>query len=78
MSIEKAITAGLTGEKISRTITGTSEVSAGRTVVSTVAGAALGAGATVATAALVAGAAPLVVPVAVAAGAVSFIRSLWD
>ena len=36
MSIEKAITAGLAGEKLSRTIIGTSEVSVGHSAVATI------------------------------------------
>jgi len=87
MSLEKAVALGLVGEKLSRTITGTAEVSAGRSAVATGTGAVLGAistgaltiGATaVGASALAAAAAPLVVPVAVAAGAVSFVRSLFD
>lgn len=87
MSLDKAITCGLAGEQLSRTITGTSQVSAGRTAVATGSGALLGgvaAGSVVVGAsavgatALAAAAAPVVVPVAVAAGAVSFIRSLFD
>jgi hypothetical protein len=87
MSLEKAVTFGLAGEKLSRTITGTSDVSVGRSAVATGAGATLGAigtgslvvGATVAGASsLAAIAAPLVVPVAVGAGVVSLIRSLFD
>ena len=71
MGIPQAISAGLTGEKISRAITGTSEVSAGRSAVATGAGAlvggaatgavVVGAGAVGATAIAVA-AAPLVIP----------------
>ncbi|PAT36468.1 hypothetical protein [Vandammella animalimorsus] len=87
MAIEKAVFIGLAGEKLSRTITGTKEVSAGRSVVAAGSGALLGATATgsvvVAASAIGAGAlataaAPVVVPVAAVAGAVSFIRSLWD
>ncbi|MDO4723854.1 MAG: hypothetical protein Q4A97_03720 [Comamonadaceae bacterium] len=87
MSIEKAVYLGLAGEQLSRTITGTKEVSAGRSVIAAGSGALLGAtatGAVVVTAsaigagALAAAAAPVVVPVTAVAGAVSFIRSLWD
>lgn len=87
MSIQQSIYAGLAGEKLSRTITGTNDVSAGRSVVATGSGAlvgglttgavAIGASA-VGVSALATVAAPLVIPVALAAGAVSFIRSLWD
>ena len=87
MSHTQAITAGLAGEKLSRVITGSDEVSAGRSAVATVSGAALGAagvgavavGATaVGATALAAAAAPVVVPVAVVAGAVSLVRSWFD
>ena len=40
--IDKALPAGLAGEKLSRTITGTSEVSAGRSAIATGSGAGLG------------------------------------
>lgn len=87
MTIAQAVTAGLAGEKLSRVITGTDEVSAGHTVVATGSGALLGGAATgaVATGAAAAGftalataAAPVVIPVAVVSGAVALIRSLWD
>ena len=87
MAIHQAIATGLAGEKLSRTITGTSDVSAGRSVVATGAGALLGATAagTVAAGATALGvttlataAAPVVVPLAIASGAVALIRSLWD
>ena len=86
MTIEKAITAGLAGEKRSRAITGTSEVSAGRSAVATVSGATI---AGVTTSAVVVGAeavgltvlataaAPVVVPVALVAGGIAFIASLF-
>lgn len=87
MTIDKAVITGLAGEKLSRTITGTDEVSAGRCAVATGAGAALGAVAagtvTVAASAvgftaLAAATAPVTVPLAVASGAIALIRSLWD
>jgi hypothetical protein len=87
MTIHKAITPGLAGEKLSRVLTGTSEVSVGRSTIATGAGAVLGGVATGAVAAgatavgftaLAAAAAPVVVPVAVVSGAVALIRSLWD
>ena len=43
MSIPQAIAAGTAGDKLSRVITGTDEVSAGRSAIATGAGAALGA-----------------------------------
>jgi len=87
MTIIQAVAAGLAGEKLSRTITGTSEVSAGRSTVATGAGALLGGAATGAVAvgasavgftALATAAAPIAIPVAVVSGAVALIRSLWD
>lgn len=87
MSFIVAIKSGLDGEKLSRTITGTSEVSAGRSAVATGAGAALGAVATgslvvgasaVGATALAAAAAPVVVPVAVVSGLVGFVASWFD
>ena len=87
MTIFQAVTAGLAGEKLSRTITGTSEVSAGRSAVATGTGALLGGVATGAVAvgasavgltALAAAAAPIAIPVALASGTIAFIRSLWD
>jgi hypothetical protein len=87
MTIEKAIFTGLAGEKLSREITGTSEVSAGRSTVAAGTGAVLGAAATGAVAvgasavgltALAAAAAPVVVPVALFSAGVAFIRSWWD
>jgi hypothetical protein len=87
MTIHKAIIAGLAGEKLSREITGTSAVSAGRSMVAAGTGALLGGAATGAVAvgasavgftAMAAASAPVVVPVAVVSGAVALIRSLWD
>ena len=87
MTIAQAVTAGLAGEKLSRTITGTSKVSVGRSAVAAGSGALLGGmttgavtvGATaVGLTALAASSAPIVVPVAVVSGAVAFIRSFWD
>ena len=87
MAFFQAVTTGLAGEKLSRTITGTSEVSAGRSLVATGSGALIGgvatgsvvvAASTVGLTALVATTAPLVIPVAVVAGVFSLVRSLWD
>lgn len=87
MIFPQAITAGLAGEQLSRRITGTDEVSAGRSAVATGAGAIIGgaAAAGLGTAATAAGltaaatiAAPVVLPVAIVSGAVALIRSLWD
>lgn len=87
MTIPQAIAAGLAGESLSRTITGTHEVSAGRSAVAAGTGAILGATATgavvvgataVGATALAAVAAPVVVPVAVISGAIALGRSLLD
>lgn len=87
MAIHKAIVTGLAGENLSRKITGTSEVSAGRSTVAAGTGALLGGAATGAVAvgasavgasALAAAAAPVVIPVALVSGTVALIRSLWD
>jgi hypothetical protein len=78
MTIPQAIALGVSGNELSKKITGTSEVSAGRSAVATGTGAALGAAA--AGTLVVAGfvSAPVTVPLAVAAGAVSLIASLFD
>ena len=82
MTITRAISAGMTGNKISKAITGTDEVSAGRTVVATGAGAACGAVTggvvTVSAAALGIAAAPVTVPLAVASAIVAGFVSLFD
>ena len=79
MTIAQAVTAGLAGEKLSRTITGTDEVSAGRTAVATGSGALLGGVATGAVAVgLGVAAAPVVIPVAVVSGLIAGIRSFWE
>ena len=79
MTIAQAVTAGLAGEKLSRTLTGTDEVSAGRTAVATGSGALLGGVATGAVAVgLGVAAAPVVIPVAVVSGLIAGIRSLWE
>lgn len=75
MSIFKAVNCGVSGNELSKQITGTSEVSTGRSVVATGAGSALGA---VASGALVVtgfATAPVTVPLVVASGLVSFIAS---
>lgn len=83
MAIEKALSCGLAGDKISKQITGTSEVSVGRTTVATGAGVVTGA---VAAGVLEVGlasigfaaAAPITVPLAVASGAIACVASLFD
>ena len=87
MTIPQALTTGLAGEKLSRAITGTDEISVGRSIVATGSGYVLGGVAAGSIAvgasaagftALAAAAAPVVVPVAVVSGAIALIRSLWD
>jgi hypothetical protein len=82
MSIEKAVGAGILGNELSKKITGTSEVSAGRSFVAAGAGAATGAvaGGTVAVAAAALGAAsaPITVPIVVGSALVSLVASFWD
>ena len=87
MTIFQAVNAGLTGEKLSRTITGTDEVSVGRTAIASGAGAALGTvsvgtvtvvASTVGATALATAAAPVVVPVAIVAGGIGFLCSLFE
>ena len=82
MSIPQAIGLGVTGNELSKKITGTSDVSPARTAVATGTGVALGAAA--AGSLVVVGgvvgiaAAPIAIPLAVASGAISFIASLFD
>lgn len=76
MSIAKALGLGMLGNEMSKEISGTCEVSVGRSAVATGAGVALGAAASGAlVVAGAAAAAPVVVPLAVASGFVSFIAS---
>ena len=87
MSSPQAIAAGTAGDKLSRVITGTDEVSGGRSAIATGAGAALGAagvgalsvgaGAVGATA-LAAAAAPVLVPAAIVAGGIGLLCSLFE
>lgn len=85
--IDKALPAGLAGEKLSRTIAGTSEVSAGRSAIAAGSGTGLGylaaGGAVVGLqavglTAVATVAAPAIVTVAVLAGAIALVRSLFD
>lgn len=82
MSVYKCVGLGLRGNELSKTITGTSEVSAGRTVVAAGSGAALGGAAagavTVGAAAMGVAAAPVTVPLAVGSAVVAGICSLFD
>ena len=78
MTINKALSCGVAGNELSKSITGTSEVSASRTVVATGSGAAVGA--LVSTSAIVAlgVTAPVSVPLTVASGVIAGIASLFD
>ena len=82
MTIDKAIRLGVAGNEFSKQITGSSEVSAGRTAVATatggVAGAAAAGAITVGATAIGVAAAPVVIPFAVACAGVSFVASLFD
>jgi hypothetical protein len=77
MSIEKAVGLGMAGNEISKRITGTSEVSPGRSAIAAVAGTALGAAATRALVITGVVAAPVTIPLAVASGIVSLVASWW-
>jgi hypothetical protein len=85
--LDKAIPAGVAGDKLSRTVTGTDQVSVGRSVVAVGSGGLLGAAATGAIAvgasavgatALAAAAAPVVIPVALASAAIAGLCSLFE
>jgi len=85
--IDKALPAGLAGEKLSRSITGTSEVSMARSTIATSTGAGLGYLAATGTAigleaiglsAVASVAAPVVLPITVLAGGIALVRSLFD
>ncbi|MDT0602540.1 hypothetical protein [Thalassotalea castellviae] len=79
MTTEKAITCGLAGNEISKSITGSSDVTASRTVVAASSGAVLGACASgAATVALGLASTPVTIPLVVASGLVAGIASLFD
>ncbi|MEG3755221.1 hypothetical protein [Psychromonas arctica] len=82
MSINKAVSIGLAGNELSKTITGSNEVSAGRTAVATGSGAMLGgvAGGGIAIGATAFGvaASPIVVPLAVGGAICAGVASLFD
>lgn len=81
MAIPQAVAIGLAGNEISKKITGTKEVSAGRTTVAVGSGAILGAAASgaVAVGAGIVGvaAAPVTVPLALAGAAIAGVASLF-
>lgn len=78
MTINKALTCGMAGNEISKSITGTSEVSASRTVVATGSGAAVGTIASGAAVISLGVAAPVTVPLAIASGVIAGIASLFE
>lgn len=82
MSIDKAVAIGLSGNQLSKKITGSDEVSLGRTAVATGSGAAIGAVAggsvVIGATALGVAVAPIAVPLAVGGATVAFIASWFD
>lgn len=78
----QAVNVGLAGNEISKRISGTHEVSAGRTAVAVGSGAALGAVTagtlSVGAVALGVASAPIAVPLAIAGGVISGLASLFD
>ncbi len=78
----QAINVGLVGNEISKRISGTNEVSVGRTAVAVGSGAAVGAFTagtmTVGAVAFGVASAPIAVPLAIAGGVISGIASLFD
>ncbi len=82
MSLYKVASIGVSGNELSKKITGSDEVSIGRTAVATGSGAAIGAvaGGTVAIGAVALGvaAAPVAVPLAVGGAIFAGIASLFD
>lgn len=79
MTIKKAVAIGLSGNEVSKTLTGTSEVSVTRTAVAAGSGAVIG---TLASGAVTVGlgvvAAPAALPLAVAGGVIAGVASLFD
>ena len=79
MTINKAVTLGVTGNELSKSITGSSGVCVSRTVVATSSGVVLGACASGAvTVAAGVATAPVTIPLAVASGLVAGVASLFD
>jgi hypothetical protein len=82
MTIPQAIGIGIAGNEASKKLTGTDNVSVGRSTVAVGAGAAMGAVAagtiTVGAAALGVAAAPIAIPLAIASGICAGIASLFD
>lgn len=79
MTLKKAVTIGLAGNELSKSLTGTSEVSAGRTAIATGSGAIIGTlTSSVITLGVGAIAAPIALPLAVTGGLAAGIASLFD
>lgn len=79
MTIKKAVAIGLSGNEVSKQLTGTNEVSLARTAVATGSGAVIGTLASGAvTASLGVVAAPAAVPLAIAGGVIAGVASLFD
>jgi hypothetical protein len=79
MNIKNAATLGLAGNEISKTITGSSDISPGRTAIATSTGTILGACASGAvTVTLGAVSTPVTIPLAVASGIIAGVASLLD
>ncbi|WP_076418033.1 hypothetical protein [Colwellia sp. UCD-KL20] len=79
MNINKAAALGLTGNELSKTITGSSDVTASRTAIAASSGIVLGVCASgAATVALGVASTPVTIPLAVASGLVAGIASLFD
>lgn len=79
MNIKSAAALGLAGNEISKSITGTSDVSPSRTVIATSSGAILGACATgVATVAIGTVSAPVTIPLALTSAVLAGVASLFD
>lgn len=78
MSFIKAISLGCTGNKLSKQITGTEEVNAGRSAVAVGTGMTLGGIATSGLVVAGVASAPIVVPLAIATGLVAGIASMFE
>lgn len=78
MSVHKAIACGMAGNELSKQITGTTEVTPGRTAVATTSGAVLGAVVSGGAIGLGVVAGPVLMPLTLASGLVAGIASLYD
>lgn len=78
MTIEKAFGMGISANEMSKTVTGSEEVSVSRSTIATGTGVALGAASSGALVVAGVAAAPIVAPVALVSGGVALIASLFD